>query len=1229
MKAQDTRGPDGIRCNSTVTALAAVGRQIARAPGAPETTELIVSSVLGLLPIDRSVFFRVDRSSGSLICVAAAGRGDLNEWVGRTLPPGAGVSGRAIEKRHMVVSRNPLEDPGIRLPEWAAERVRAEGHPSVLALPLLVQERPVGVLTLDAPSGHVFTDEEIRIALAFADQAALALDNNRLHSESQLQQRAAQALAEVSRLLLETLDADLVGQRVADSVRRLLGAVASAVFQLDPHSKDLTVIAVSGAVGPQFQPRLVLPRGVGAVGLALREGRPIVTADVLQDPRVTVTPPVRAALESSSYRAVLAVPLVVGDQAIGALGVGDQAGRVFDDHEVQVARAFADLAALAIDRTRLHREIRRQLGHTQTLLGVSHALASALDLTETMRRVALETTRALDADMTGVYLLDPDGTALRPIAGHRVPQHVVEAFRQVPIPASQHPFVEEAFEQRRAVWSSDVAGDPRIDPSALAHFPHRAVLFAPMFVNDVPAGGICSVWWQAPHASSSEELGLVEGIARQASLALARARLYEEAVQRRREAEIVAEISGTINASFDLDVILQHVAEGARDLCRSDRAMVALREPELDTVIIRYHAGTGTEPFTNRRIEPGKGVGGQVLLTGRPFRTDDYEHDTRITKEYLNWSEPYRSRASMAVPIRIGDCIEGLLYAHNLVARPFTDHDEAILCWLADHAATAIHKAQLFAKERTARAAVEASEASFRLLFHNNPLPMWVYDLESLHFLEVNTAAIDHYGYSRDEFLRMRITDIRPPEEVERLLRGVEELRGSEARLRIAGLWRHRTKDGRTIDVEAAAHRLDFGERPAVLVVAGDVTERRTLEEQLRQAQKMEAIGQLAGGVAHDFNNVLTVIKGRAELLRRRVSTGTPAHRDVELIARSVERAAGLTRQLLTFSRKQVVTPRVLDINALVVGLQPMLERLIRADIVLSVETGAARGHVQADPTQLEQVLMNLVVNASDAMSGGGSLTITTANAEVGETAVSHRGARPAGHYVLLAVRDTGCGMDAETRARIFEPFFTTKERGKGTGLGLSTVYGIVQQSDGFIEVESEVGSGSTFRIHLPRVDAPVKTEDGARNEVDDPCRGTETILLVEDEAEVRELACEILRDAGYSVLSTGDPAEALEISRDHRGAIDLLLTDVMMPKMTGLELARQLSPARPATKVLYMSGYTDTAIAQHGPIPAATSLLQKPFAPDSLTRTVREVLDGAEAERSAEADSLGRARAC
>jgi PAS domain S-box-containing protein len=688
---------------------------------------------------------------------------------------------------------------------------------------------------------------------------------------------------------------------------------------------------------------------------------------------------------------------------------------------------------------------------------------------------------------------------------------------------------------------------------------------------------------------------------------------------------------------------------------------------------------------------------------------------------------------TVAAPIRrLGSAVHASSLLESTVAVEVSGPAEVQALAREVNALTAAARTEL-AERRRAEAAAQASEVSYRLLFESNPSPMWVFDEATLRFLAVNDAAVDAYGWSRDEFLELTIEQIRAPEEAERLhshLGGEPGQRG----LRHAGVWRHQRKDGSELDVEIHSHDHVFEGRKARVVTALDVTERlaaeealrrsearyrelfenasdlissvdldgrltdvneafvrtlgysreeligkqlmelvppeshevllkarerklegaettiyehelltrdgeriqvevasrlierdgmpvgteaicrniserRRLEEELRQAQRLEAIGRLAGGVAHDFNNLLTVISGYTETLL--VGRDRADEPELEQIAIAAERAAALTRQLLAFSRRQVLQPRVIDPNEVVRGVTPMLNRLIGEDIELRTSLADPLDPVLADPSQLEQVLVNLTVNARDAMPHGGRLEIRTANVELDEEYVGHHGESRAGPHVMLSVRDTGTGMDADTLAHVFEPFYTTKEIGTGTGLGLATVYGIVKQSGGSVWVYSEPGQGATVNVYLPRSESRI-LEEVVRPAAPKETRGSETILLAEDEESLRRLTARMLETRGYEVIAAETANEAVRIAAEQGREIDLLLTDLIMPELSGGELAKKVRAALPSVRVLFMSGYADDVMTSKGALEPGAPFLEKPFSANDLAAKVRETLDAA-----------------
>ena len=539
----------------------------------------------------------------------------------------------------------------------------------------------------------------------------------------------------------------------------------------------------------------------------------------------------------------------------------------------------------------------------------------------------------------------------------------------------------------------------------------------------------------------------------------------------------------------------------------------------------------------------------------------------------------------------------------------FTTDDETLLMTLAAQLAMGYENSRLFDELKRRAEDLEHDVAErrqsaerYRTVVEQASDGIAISD-ERGQYVEVNPRMLDMLGYTRDQFLHLNVRDLIPGENqandpipIER--QHADKVFHKERRL-IRG-------DGSSLEVEISTSCLEDGR---VLAIARDVTERKRLEADLRQSQKLEAVGRLAGGVAHDFNNLLTVILGHSDLALTNLDPNDRRRRDIENIREAGSRAAVLTGQMLAFSRKQVLQPKVLSVDAAVSNLTKMLERLITSNIQIVTRQAAEMWHVKVDPGQLDQVILNLALNARDAMPLGGQVVIETKNRRLARGQIDQHSEAPAGDYVTLVVSDTGTGMDAETRSHLFEPFFTTKMPGKGTGLGLSTVYGIVRQSNGYISVDSELGRGTTVEIHLPRV---LDAGETARSRADSGSlpMGDEVILIAEDEERVRSLAAAVLTQQGYKVIEACDGQQALEIAERCAGEIHLLFSDIMMPRMSGLELAERLRRGRPGIKVLLTSGYTGDVVAQEGALNPSIPFLQKPFTVRTLALKVREVLD-------------------
>ena len=658
-------------------------------------------------------------------------------------------------------------------------------------------------------------------------------------------------------------------------------------------------------------------------------------------------------------------------------------------------------------------------------------------------------------------------------------------------------------------------------------------------------------------------------------------------------------IAATTSSAEDIDEFYVAIHGIVGELMYAKNLYVALYDPGSDTLSFPYFVDEADPRPQPKHL--GKGLTDYVLRTGQPLLASAEDFNAMVERGDVelvgSWSVDW-----LGVPLKRGGTTFGVLVVQSYDTRfRFGSAEKEVLTFVSQQIAVALER-------KRAQEAVRESEERYRLLFERNLAGVYRTTLSG-RILECNEALARIFGYcSRDDLLGRDIRTLYPSEEDWQGFR--------ESLLQFRNLTNYempgQRKDGSAAwTLENVALLAD--EAAGEVIVEGtvtDITERKLLEEQLRQSQKMEAIGQLAGGIAHDFNNLLTTVLGYSDMALRQLSERDPVRAEIEEIQRAGERAASLTQQLLAFSRKQVFTSKVVDVNALITESTRMLGRLIGERIRLQTDLDPSLGSVRADPGQLEQVLLNLVVNARDAMPEGGTLTVRTQNADVdAASSRSHFGIAP-GNYALFSVADTGVGIDADTQKRIFEPFFTTKDKTRGAGLGLSTVYGIVSQSGGQIFVSSEPGRGTEFTVYLPREGAP---RTGAGTGAGAPVTlrpGSETILLVEDEDAVRNLTRRLLETGGYTVLQASNAEQALEVAQGHSGRLDMLLTDVVMPGMSGPELARGLLAVRPQLRVLFVSGYPDEALPSEGGLEADASFLQKPFTPETLARKIREVLD-------------------
>jgi len=659
-------------------------------------------------------------------------------------------------------------------------------------------------------------------------------------------------------------------------------------------------------------------------------------------------------------------------------------------------------------------------------------------------------------------------------------------------------------------------------------------------------------------------------------------------------------IAEKASSAEDLQQFYAAVHSIVGELMYAHNFYIAVCDTETQTISFPYFVDEADSQPERKKM--GRGLTEYVVRTGEPLLCTPEVFDSLEQRgEVESLGAP--SLDWMGVPLKTGNRTVGVLVVQSYTeSARFGERDREVLTFVSHQVAAAI-------EHKRHEEALRLSEARYRSLVQSAAYGICRWSLTG-KFLDVNPALVTMLGYdAAEEVLALdpKLDIFTAAGEHDHLVREFERA------LRLDNLevnWKR--KDGKLITARLSG-RLAVtpnGTDSVVEMFAEEITERRVLENQLRQAQKMEAIGRLAGGVAHDFNNLLTVISGYTEVLMEHTDPANPLHPKIEAIHHATERATAVTRQLLAFSRKQLLELKVVDINRIVSEMEGLLWPLIGENIELQTRLAPDLGRTRADAGQIEQVLMNLVCNSKDALPHGGRITIQTANVEVGHDQFRHEYhyIRP-GAYVMLMVGDNGQGMDTETQARIFEPFFTTKEKGKGTGLGLSTVYGIIKQSGGYILVQSEPGKGTTFRIYLPRVEEAADAAGPARIHPAQS-RASETVLLVEDEESVRQLIRETLEAKGYKVLEADEGAKALQIAETHDGPIDILITDVVMPGMNGREVSTQVCAAHPKTRVLYLSGYAEDAIVHEGVLDPGASFLQKPFSLQTLARKVREVLD-------------------
>jgi PAS domain S-box-containing protein len=984
-------------------------------------------------------------------------------------------------------------------------------------------------------------------------------------AEKLLEQRAAQLsiLNDVGSQIAAVLDLRDLLSRTVQLVRESFGYHHVALFSLDREQGALVMQAMAGDFTHLLPPGHRLRLGQGMVGWAGQYGQRLLSNDVETESRfVNLYPGV---LPTASE---LSVPLRIGEETIGVLDVQSPRLNAFDENDVRVMETLADQVAVAIENARLYEAVRRELTEREQA-------EEALRESEEKYRTLYETMRDafVSVDMAG-HILEFN-TAYRDMLGYSEEALSKLTYGDI-TPDRWHAFEAKIVEEQiLARGYSDVyEKEYRKKDGAIFPVELRA------FLMRDEAGQPASMW------------AIVRDISE-------RKQAEEKIRQRNRELALLNQVIAVSTSSSEPEAILEAACRGLAGAFDLPRAVATLlNEQKTEAEIVAEYCVAASGEMALGQVIPVKGNPVfQYLLNRRgPLLVEDAQNDAQVAP-MRDLLRQCNTVSVLFVPLVIEDQVVGSLCLGAVQPRRFSP-DEISLAWsVADQVAGALARARLAqAQQRLITAIEQASESIIITDTRGN-------------FVYVNPGFEQASGHSRDEVIGKNASY---------LSSGKHDAAFYDdlwATIRAGRVWHgrfiNRRKDGNlyTEDATITPVRGENGAIISYVSVQRDVTRELQLEEQYRQAQKMEVVGRLTAGIAHDFNNLLTAINGFAEIARTKAAPDDPLRESLDRILSSGWRAADLVRQLMAFSRKQIVEPEVLSLNMVVADMDKLLRRVIGEHINLKTALGSGLWAIKADPAQVEQVVVNLAVNARDAMPDGGHLTIETANVVLDQDyAAGHLGALP-GEHVLLAISDDGTGMSDEVKAHLFEPFFTTKRAGKGTGLGLATVYGIVKQSGGHVRCYSEEGQGTTFKVYLPRaqgVEAPARRFDQGG----DLPLGSETVLVVEDDPAVRELAARVLRGQGYTVLEAPNGAEALDLARQRHGAVHLLLTDVVMPGLSGRALVAKLSRICPGLKILFMSGYTDDAIVHRGVLESGMAFLQKPFGPLALARKVRSVLD-------------------
>jgi PAS domain S-box-containing protein len=962
-----------------------------------------------------------------------------------------------------------------------------------------------------------------------------------------LQLRETVAIYELGQTIAFTLDPQTIISKLADAAFQQTDADEVSILFPTENGKELYVAAVRG----ENRQRLLgerVPLQESISSWVVHQRTPLILDGEINDKRF------RALWPRPEIRSAISIPMLVANKLVGTININALGrARPFTLGQMKGLTILAGTAAAALESASLYSQVRRAEENYRSIF---------------------------DNAVEGIFQSTPQGRfitvnqAMARLFGYDSPKEMIESVTDI---------------------THQVYVNPG-DRAKSAELTNQEILRGFEFQAYRKDGKL--IWLSLNRRSVCDENGIelyregsVEDITERKRVEEMQARLAAHALFRADVSAALAVNRAPLRTTLELCAAAQVQHLGA--------AFARVWTLNRDQEVLDLQASAGMYTHIDgghARVPVGMFKIGKIAQERQPHITNNVQSDPRVSDK--EWAQREGMVAFAGYPLIVEDRLLGVMAMFSREA--LADDTIDALASVADVISQSIER-------KRAEQELGQSEERYRDLVENAHDIIYSHDLKG-NYTSINRAGEQITGYTREECLSLNIADTIAPESLnmvrDLMAQKLAGQQGTTYEIEIVA------KNGKRIAVEVNTKLiLQDGAPVGVQGIARDVTDRKHLEDQLRQSQKMEAIGQLAGGVAHDFNNLLTAINGYSTLALQRLEDDHPVKSYLEEVKKAGDRAANLTRQLLAFGRKQILQPLPINLNDVVTDMNNMLRRLIGEDIVLTAKLDPALKKIQADPGQIEQVLVNLVVNARDAMPQGGKLTIETSSRELDpEYAAKHVGVQP-GNYVMLAVSDTGFGMTEETKGRIFDPFYTTKEKGKGTGLGLSTVYGIIKQSGGNIWVYSEPNRGTTFKVYLPQLEVDVPS--AAKRVTEGPIpSGSETILLVEDEDVVRGLTREILEQAGYKVIEAAQGEKAVQLFSEAAREIDLLLTDVVMPGVSGKELANRVTRLRPDLKVLFMSGYTDEAIVHHGVLDSDVQFIQKPFSPASLARKVREVLD-------------------